>query len=235
MRASGLQWMADPEVDGTEFNPYRGVLWATLQREYPVKIDPKAFRGEPLLDTENPSEYVSHQLKRWRPETEEEVHNSPLMTTLFRTSVVEAMPAPVKSRLEDVVGLTSKLHREFCEHVTHAVEKYRRDEQRLKEQHKDIQRKVAQLQLGELMNKNKAAVVEAPVITSTPVPPLPPGHQPLRPQLCWGCGQPGHNKQHRPTRPWPAPEGMKGGYGGWQSQQPSTGPVNEWGGPNHGY
>ena len=61
--ANGLQRMAGPEVDGTEFNPYRGVLWETLRREYPIKIDPKALRGEPLLDTENPSEYISRQQK----------------------------------------------------------------------------------------------------------------------------------------------------------------------------
>lgn len=106
------------------------------------------------------------------------------MTTLFRTSVVDAMPTPVKSRLEDVVGLTSKSHREFCEHVIHAIEKYRRDEQRAKRT-RQRHSKVTQLQLGELTSKNKkkiqASVVEAvevPVITSTPGSPAPPVQPP---------------------------------------------------------
>lgn len=54
-------------------------------------------------------------------------------------SVPEAIPQSVKSRLEDVVGLTSNSHKEFCDHVIHAVEKYRTDEQKLIEQGKDIQ------------------------------------------------------------------------------------------------
>lgn len=63
LRGSGHQWMTDPEADGVEFNPYRGVLWATLRREYLVKVDPKALKGEPLSDAENPLEYVTANLR----------------------------------------------------------------------------------------------------------------------------------------------------------------------------
>ncbi len=40
------------------------------------------------------------------------------MATLFRNAVIDAMPQAVKSRLEDVVGLNSKTHKEFCDHVS---------------------------------------------------------------------------------------------------------------------
>ncbi|MEQ2160258.1 hypothetical protein GOODEAATRI_031774 [Goodea atripinnis] len=41
-------------------------------------------------------------------------------------------------------------------HVVHNVAKYRKEEQKLDEQDKNIQRKLAQLQLGELQEKGKA-------------------------------------------------------------------------------
>ncbi len=50
----------------------------------------------------------------------------PLMATLFRNAVIDAMPQAVKSSLEDVAGLNSKTHKEFCEHVSHAVEQHRK-------------------------------------------------------------------------------------------------------------
>lgn len=163
VRTANLERMKEPDADGTEFNPYRPRLWEALRKEYPVKIDPKALKGEPLPDTENPSAYISRQLKKWKQETEEDVINSPLLTALFRTSIVEAMPSAAKSRLEEVVGLESKSHREFCDHVTHAVERQRKEEKKLKDQEREIQRKVTQLQLNELTNKNKKKT-QAPVM-----------------------------------------------------------------------
>lgn len=75
---------------------------------------------------------------------------------MFRIVVKEGLPEAVKSKLEDVTGLYSKTESEFCEHLTHAVDKYRKAEQKLKKQgKKKIMRKVAQLQLGELTTKNK--------------------------------------------------------------------------------
>lgn len=74
--------------------------------------------------------------------------------------------------------------------MIHAIEKHRRDEQILKEQDRDIQGKVAQLQLGEVTNKNKiqASVVEVPprvevpVIASVLVSSLPPA-TPVQPPV----------------------------------------------------
>lgn len=34
---------------------------------------------------------------------------------------MEAMPQPVRSRLEDVVGLTLKPYKEFCDYMIHTV------------------------------------------------------------------------------------------------------------------
>ncbi len=72
------------------------------------------------------------------------------------------MPQAVKSRLEDVVSLNSKTHKEFCDHVSHAVEQHRKNEQRLKTHEKELQKKITQLQLEELTKKNKKKI-QAPI------------------------------------------------------------------------
>ncbi|KAJ8332915.1 hypothetical protein SKAU_G00418110 [Synaphobranchus kaupii] len=151
---SGLQAAVNtPYLDGASFDQFRPAMWRTLREDYPTKIDPKSLKGEEVGDTVNPANYLHRQLKRWKLETGRNPEGDELMTTLFRTSIVEAMPPPVRSRLEDVVGLNSKTHREFCDHVIHAVEKYRKEEQKLKDQEKETQRKLTQLQLGELTKK----------------------------------------------------------------------------------
>lgn len=59
--------------------------------------------------------------------------------------------------------------------MTHAVEKYQKDEQKMRDQEKEVHRKVAQLQLGELTNKKKKKI-QAPVMNNDPAtmqqPPL---------------------------------------------------------------
>ena len=39
------------------------------------------------------------------------------VATLFRHAVIDAMRPAVKSRLEEVVGLNSKTHKDFCDHT----------------------------------------------------------------------------------------------------------------------
>lgn len=142
-------------MDGTVFDPYRPAVWQALRTEYPNRVDNKALRGEQLGETENPVAYVQRQLKRWKQETEGNLDKDPLLITMFRNAVVDAMPPAVKSKLEDVVGLNSKPHKEFCDYVAHAVEQHRKTELKLTNQEKELQRKLAQLQLDELTKKNK--------------------------------------------------------------------------------
>lgn len=77
------------------------------------------------------------------------------MTTTFREAIVDAMPPAVKTKLGDVVGFNSKVHKEFCDYVTHDVEQYRTNEQKLKNQERELQRKLSQLQFEELTNRKK--------------------------------------------------------------------------------
>ncbi|XP_050959184.1 T-complex protein 1 subunit beta-like [Labeo rohita] len=71
----------------------------------------------------------------------------------------------------------TKTHKEFRDHVVHAVEQYRKQELKIKNQEKELQRKLTQLQLEELISKKKKvqAVQKedhpamAPVNTSVPI------------------------------------------------------------------
>ncbi len=141
-------------MDGTVFDAFHPAVWQALRGEYPIRLNPKSLQGEQLGETENPNKYVQRQLKRWKQETEGNPEGDPLMATLFRNAVINAMPQAVKSRLEDVVSFNSKTHKEFRDRVSHEMEQHRNNEQKLKSQEKEIQRKLTQLQLEEL-KKNK--------------------------------------------------------------------------------
>ncbi|KAJ8346616.1 hypothetical protein SKAU_G00280170 [Synaphobranchus kaupii] len=96
---SGLQAAVNtPYLDGASFDQFRPAMWRTLREDYPTKIDPKSLKGEEVGDTVNPANYLHRQLKRWKLETGRNPEGDELMTTLFRTSIVEAMPPPEKSR-----------------------------------------------------------------------------------------------------------------------------------------
>ncbi|XP_036071017.1 uncharacterized protein LOC118599606 isoform X1 [Oryzias melastigma] len=164
---TGYVWMKSHMADGTVFNAYRATMWQALREEFPNKIDRKARKGEPLMDNVNPIAYINKQMKRWKQETEEEPERSPLLMTLFRESIIEALPAPAQAKLEDVVGLSTMPHRQFRDHVVHVVEKYRKEQEQQREQDTRTQRKVTQLQLNELQNKGKAKT-QAPVLSAEP-------------------------------------------------------------------
>ncbi|KAJ8368734.1 hypothetical protein SKAU_G00087620 [Synaphobranchus kaupii] len=93
---SGLQAAVNtPYLHGASFDQFRPVMWRTLREDYPTKIDPKSLKGEEVGDTVNPANYLHRQLKRWKLETGRNPEGDELMTTLFRTSIVEAMPPPL--------------------------------------------------------------------------------------------------------------------------------------------
>ncbi|XP_056618335.1 uncharacterized protein LOC130432826 [Triplophysa dalaica] len=155
LRAAHIRAIDIPDLDGHPFDRYRRDIWQGLRDEFPNRIDPRALKGEQMGEEENPATYIQKQLRKWKQELERDPEEDLLMTTLFRNAVVDAMPPLVKTKLEDVVGLNSKSHKEFCDHVTHAVRQYRSNELKLRNQEKELQRKLVQLQLEELARKKK--------------------------------------------------------------------------------
>lgn len=155
LELSGLESAKDNLGDAASFDNHRRVIWETLRKEYPTQMDPRLLRGDQMDDTENPTSYIQRQLKRWRDDLEKNPEADTVLSTLFRTAILEAMPQPVKTKLEDVVGLHSKPFKEFCDYVSHAVEHYRKQELRLKQQERELQRRLTQLQLDELSSKEK--------------------------------------------------------------------------------
>ena len=143
------------EVDGFPFNPHRGGVWAAMREIYPTRPDLATLTGPLLKDDEPPATYVHTQLRRWRVMTERDVQTDPIMTSLFRKAILEGLPAEAKRRLEEVVGVNTMGHKEFIDHVVHAVEKQRKEGKRLEEQSREVQRKLLHLQLEELKAKEK--------------------------------------------------------------------------------
>ncbi|KAJ8375383.1 hypothetical protein SKAU_G00059630 [Synaphobranchus kaupii] len=74
---------------------------------------------------------------------------------MFRAAILEGLPELAKSRLEEVVGLSSKPHREFVYHVIHAVERCRLEEKKQSNQEREVQRKLFQMQLEDMKSKEK--------------------------------------------------------------------------------
>lgn len=100
-------------------------MWAAPRAEFPTKLDFKSLKGDPLGKTENPAAYI-HRLKKGC------VLSPTTSSSTFFTAAV----------LHDVVGLSSKSAEEFCKHVSYAVDKYREKKQKLKEQERELLRKV---------------------------------------------------------------------------------------------
>ncbi|KAL1268406.1 hypothetical protein QQF64_033769 [Cirrhinus molitorella] len=160
------------------------------------------------------------------------------------------MPTAVKAKLEDVVGLNSKTHKEFRDHVVHAVEQYRKQELKMKNQEKELQRKLIQLQLEELLNKKKKVqavqkedhpAVMAPVNTTVPVNPsatknVPaPTNQTMTTQAA-PAGQVNVPQGPAPVVIYLKPEQPNNRNWNRQQQQvQASGPVNPWRGPDQGY
>ena len=164
LRNGGLN-ILDGKYDETTLDHCRGALWATLRREFPVRMDPKNMRGLPIGDTENPASYLQAQVDRWRMETDEDPEIHPVFSVMFRNSVIETLPSQIKAKLEDVVGLsTSGSHRDFNDHLVHAVDEYRQNKQRIQEQSKEVQRKLYQLQLEDLTRKERDKKRQAGVL-----------------------------------------------------------------------
>ena len=201
----GLDKLLNRVSDGTTFDTYRKATWEALRSEYPVCVDHRSLRGHAMGDTENPATFLQKQVTRWHLETEKDPETDQLVSVLFRTAILEALPGPVKSKLEDVVGLTSsKTHKEFSEYLVHAVERYRQSERKIQEQSKEVQRKLTQLQLEELTKKERkkqAVVGEPDVAMMQNVQQAPPQVQPLQQTLSSLAQQPQGQGSLTPTPP----------------------------------
>ena len=166
-----LHELLDKAADGITFDSYRTSIWSLLRTEYPTRVDPRSLKGHTMGDTENPASYLQKQVVRWRMETEKDPEGDPLISVIFRASIIETLPISIRNKLEDVVGLTSSLsHKEFSDHLVHAVDRYRQNELKIQEQSREVQRKLTQLQWEELTRKDKdkkkqAAVLEANTMT----------------------------------------------------------------------
>ncbi|KAJ8369282.1 hypothetical protein SKAU_G00093100 [Synaphobranchus kaupii] len=134
-------------VDGRKFDQYRQRIWDSLRKAYPTRPSTAMLKGVPIKEGESAAAYVENQLRNWRMTLDRNIQGDPIMTAMFRAAILEGLPELAKSRLEEVVGLSSKTHREFVDHVIHAVERGRLEEKKQSNQEREVQRKLSQLQL----------------------------------------------------------------------------------------
>ncbi|KAJ8369274.1 hypothetical protein SKAU_G00093020 [Synaphobranchus kaupii] len=143
-------------VDGRKFDQYRQRIWDSLRKAYPTRPSTAMLKGMPIKEGESAAAYVENQLRNWRMTLDRNIQGDPIMTAMFRAAILEGLPELAESRLEEVVGLSSKTHREFVDHVIHAVERGRLEEKKQSDQEREVQRKLFQLQLEVLKNKEKS-------------------------------------------------------------------------------
>ncbi|KAJ8353260.1 hypothetical protein SKAU_G00208270 [Synaphobranchus kaupii] len=165
-------------VDGRIFDQYRQKIWDSLRKAYPTRPSTAMLKGVPMKEEESAAAFVENQLRNWRMTLDKDIQGDPIMTAMFRAAILEGLPDLAKRRLEEVVGLSSMTHREFVDHVIHAVERGRMEEKKQSNQEREVQLEV-------LKNKEKSKTKEkdndpkkiAPIMAdftwAEPEPPLP--------------------------------------------------------------
>lgn len=93
------------QVDRVSFDCDRPNLWQALRTEYPTRLDHRSMKEEQLEEKKNPTACVQRQLKRWKQETDKDSEGDPVMTTLFREKIMDAMPPAVKNNLQNTQGV----------------------------------------------------------------------------------------------------------------------------------
>jgi len=165
-------WL-DKAIDGTTFDTYRTTAWGVLRTEYPTNIDSKRLEGHKLGDTENPASFLQKENVRWRMETEKDPEMDSWISQMFRNAMLQALPPPVRYKLEDVVGLlTSHTHKQFSDQLIHAVDRHRFNEEKRDEQTREIRRRLDQSKLEEITQKGKDKRPQAVVTNSYTMAPV---------------------------------------------------------------
>lgn len=113
-----LERLKGPRLDRIEFAPYRNELWQLLKTTFPSRPDLNCLQGDQVGEAEHPMVYYQKMKRKWQMETDSNPDANHLHTTMFRKILLDGLTDTVRSRLEDVVGITYKPKGEFCEHLT---------------------------------------------------------------------------------------------------------------------
>lgn len=148
LQKAGLQRYIDTAVNDPElFSAHRGRFWTALRETFPTNMHPDNILIEPLGPQENPRAYVTRAHQVWRNVTGSDPDLNQMEQSILRTKIQKGLPASVRSRLAEVVGLGSMTKSVYTDHIAHQVELYRKKEQDQREQDQDTLRKFTQLQL----------------------------------------------------------------------------------------
>ena len=263
-RAGLLRYIGSAVHDADLFVQHAPRLWRALRDMYPTNMHPDNIIINALGDNENPRAYVARALQQWQDFTGNDPSRNEMEQALVRAKIQQGLPAPVRRKLAEVVGLNSMTRAAYTDNVQHQVDLHRKKEQSQREQDQDNLRKLTAAQLARQKEAKQATVVptdiqQLPVNVAMPPPQRPSGFRPRRvagpPGSCYACGQLGHLikacPQVKPRRRWNQQQSQQwqqqqdfDGQGHlqqqnaqsqqWPQQQPQNGPVNPYRGPPQG-
>ncbi|XP_046905798.1 uncharacterized protein LOC124487476 [Hypomesus transpacificus] len=133
--------------DENLFNGIRTEVWENLRTLFPDRVRLDMLIGETIEPSEPPMAFIHKTLGNWRPELGKNPEEAVLQQAMFRQGVVQGLSETVQGRLGDKVSLYSMPFAQFCKHITHAVLRERKNEnKRLQSDREDV-RKLNKLQL----------------------------------------------------------------------------------------
>ncbi|KAM3624267.1 uncharacterized protein V6R79_021278 [Siganus canaliculatus] len=150
LERAGLQrYVATSVHDPELLVANKGLLWRALRDIYPTNVHPDNILIDALGEKENPRAYVARALLQWRSVTGRDPEANQLEQAIVRDKIQQGLPLPVRSRLAEVVGLSSMTKAIYTDHIAHQVELYRKKQCAQKEQDQETLRKLNQIKLTE--------------------------------------------------------------------------------------
>ena len=161
------------------FNSHRPLIWAAMKKLYPTLTDVSKLMGVKMKDDEEPEAYIERLTKLWREQMDEPWDTSSPTRLLFWQLILKGLPAPVKDRLEEELGLADEKWEKQRAMVVHHIRRYVDKKKKEEGEITKLQKKMIALQIANL-EKDKDRVTEAAVITQQ-VQPSPQVQQPASP------------------------------------------------------
>ena len=134
--------------DGDFFATHKGPLWRALRDVYVTNVHPDSIILDPLGETENARAYVERGYQTWMNATGSNPADNVLEQAIVRTLIEKGLPTPVRTKLAEVVGLSSMSKQIYSDHISHQVTFYRKRLESQRESDRLDMRKLTQIKIA---------------------------------------------------------------------------------------
>ncbi|XP_041838444.1 uncharacterized protein LOC121638069 isoform X2 [Melanotaenia boesemani] len=141
--------------DADFFNNYKEDIWQELRRRYPLRISIDSISLGTLNDTDDPMAFIHQARREWITETGNMPEVDNVHSSMFRRKIIQALPGPIQDKLLDTVGIFNMTFEMFTDNVTHVIQRYREQKQKLAKQDGEAIRKLTQLQIQDKQDEKK--------------------------------------------------------------------------------